>query len=86
MLSLSSTSSADSEQPGAWLAVQWFGPSGRQAASESQWLEGERSGRSFTFELPADVVVVPGEWRAVASLDAVVLGQFRVDVVADPAE
>lgn len=84
VLSLTATGTAAQVQDGAWLDVQWFGPSGRQAASESLWLDGERSGEDFTVELPADVVVVPGEWRAVVSMDGVVLRQFRVDVTADP--
>jgi hypothetical protein len=38
------------------------------------------------FDLPDDVEVVPGEWRAVVSVDGVLLRQFRVDVAADPEE
>ena len=68
---------------GAWLAVQWYGPANTQAASDSVWVEG-REPSVHAFELPPDVEVVQGEWRAVVSLDGVLLRQFRVDVTADP--
>jgi hypothetical protein len=73
---------------GVWLNVQWFGPSGRQAASGSLWLEGPPSERTkvVVFVLPADVAVVSGEWRAVVSVDGVLLRQFRADVAVDPEE
>lgn len=75
---------APESRDGDWLAVQWFGPSGRLEASESQWLDASSEGAALSFELPADVTVMPGEWRAVASLGGFVLRQFRVDVATDP--
>src|SRR5690606_14894851 len=57
---------------GAWLAVQWFGPSNTLLASDSQWVDGGDP-QALVFELPADVSVEPGEWRAVVSLDGVLL-------------
>jgi hypothetical protein len=83
---------------GVWLNVQWFGPSGRQAASGSVWIEARGDtpataaatatapAAALVFDLPDDVEVVPGEWRAVVSVDGVLLRQFRVDVAADPEE
>lgn len=64
--------------PEGWLAVQWFGPDGREAASESALVEAGTTGLSF--ELPPDVPLVAGEWRAVVSLGRVVLRQFSVAV------
>lgn len=69
---------------GDWLAVQWFAPSGGIAASESRWVQGDDLGTELAFDLPPDVEVANGEWRAVVSLDGFVLRQFRVDVVVDP--
>ena len=69
---------------GDWLAVQWFAPSGRLAASESRWVESDDVGSALTFELPPDVELVTGEWRAVASVGNLILRQFRVDVAVDP--
>lgn len=71
---------------GGWLAVQWFGPAGGQAASESVWVAGRTGDEPVTFDLPADVTVVPGEWRAVVSMGGVLLRQFRADVVAGPED
>lgn len=70
---------------GAWLAVQWYGPANTQLASDSVWVEGSEPSE-HVFDLPADVEVVPGEWRAVVSLDGLLLRQFRVDVAVDPEE
>src|SRR5690606_32694753 len=70
---------------GAWLAVQWFGPSNTLLASDSLWVDGGDP-QTLVFELPADVTAVPGAWRAVVSLASVLLRQFRVDVIADPEE
>jgi len=69
---------------GGWLAVQWFGPSGRLEASESRWLDAAGEGMSLNFVLPPDIALAQGEWRAVASLGGFVLRQFRVDVSTDP--
>ena len=78
--------SGQSAQDGAWLDVQWFGPSGAQAASESLWLDGTSPLQQLVFELPVDVEIVQGEWRAVLSLDGILLRQFRADVAVDPEE
>lgn len=69
---------------GDWLAVQWYGPSGALAASESRWVDAASEGAELIFELPPDVDTAPGEWRAVVSLGGYVLRQFRVDVSIDP--
>lgn len=61
-----------------WLAVQWFAPSGAEAASDSVWVGADQVGTGLTFYLPPSVSRTPGEWRAVASMDGVVLRQFRV--------
>jgi len=67
--------------PGAgWLAVQWVGPDGREAASESAWLELDANGSAFTFELPADVPLRPGEWRAVVSFEGEFLRLYSLKV------
>lgn len=86
VLGLAAAGATALEQGGAWLDVQWFAPAGAQAASESVWLMSAGNAEELTFDLPADVLVVPGEWRAVVSLDGMVLRQFRVDVAADPEE
>lgn len=69
---------------GGWLAVQWFGPAGAQAASDARWVDEDSVGAVLTFDLPADIAVTPGEWRAIVSLEGMLLRQFRVDVTADP--
>lgn len=83
-LSLIVTSVAAEAAEGDWLAVQWFGPSGALAASDSRWLDASSEGTTFTFELPPDVELASGEWRAVSSLGGFVLRQFRVDVAINP--
>lgn len=75
---------APAAEGGDWLAVQWFGPSGALAASESRWIDASSVGSAITFELPADVVTAQGEWRVIVSLGGSVLRQFRVDVSTDP--
>lgn len=84
VLTVVATGPVSTEQRGGWLDVQWFGPSGSQAASQSVWVEPGQVGDELEFELPGDVVAGKGEWRAVVSMDGVLLRQFRVDVVADP--
>lgn len=66
---------ADVGQAG-WLAVQWLGPSGRELASESVWLDPAQPPLVAQFVLPADVALVSGEWRAVVSLEGVLLRQY----------
>jgi len=61
-----------------WLAVQWLGPDGREAASES--VRVEQGAAEAVFELPADVPLRPGEWRAVVSFGDALLRQFLVTV------
>lgn len=63
-----------------WLAVQWFGPGGAEAASDSAWLEPPAA--AAVFDLPADVALRPGEWRAVVSFEGVILRQFLLVVPA----
>lgn len=75
-----------------WLAVQWLAPTGREVASESVWAEQRQaedeegspvaagSTNTIVFVLPADVVLTPGEWRAVVSFGGQLLRQFRFDV------
>lgn len=59
-----------------WLAVQWMAPSGREAASESVWVEpGALHAR---FELPADAELAAGEWRAIVSFGGKLLRQFTI--------
>jgi hypothetical protein len=67
------------EVPAAgWLAIQWFSPANREAASESVWLEPDSSGQTLTVQLPADVAVTDGEWRALLSSGDTVLRQLAV--------
>ncbi len=61
-----------------WLAVQWLGPDGAEAASESVWVE--QGAAEAVFELPADVALRPGEWRAAVSWGSMLLRQFLVTV------
>lgn len=78
------TTAPESPADGAWLDVQWFGPTGAQAASESQWFQPGAAPQVLIFSLPADIDAVAGEWRAVVSTSGRLLRQFRVDVTADP--
>jgi len=61
-----------------WLAVQWLGPDGRETASES--VRVEPGAARAVFELPADVPLRPGEWRAVVSYGDALLRQFLITV------
>lgn len=84
VLALTLTTVAPAAADGEWLAVQWFGPSGSLAASESRWIDASSVGSEVMIELPPDVVAAQGEWRAIVSLGGAVLRQFRVDVSTDP--
>jgi len=64
-----------------WLAVQWLGPDGRETASESvRSVRVEPGAAKAVFELPADVPLRPGEWRAVVSYGDALLRQFLITV------
>jgi hypothetical protein len=70
----------------AWVAVQWFGPSGGERASAAVWVARGDEGRTFAVDLPDDVAVVPGAWRALISVEGRVLRQLDavVPAVATP--
>lgn len=69
------------EVPAAgWVAVQWFGPAGGERASAALRVAPEDVGRVFALDLPADVALVPGPWRALLSVDGRVVRQFEADV------
>jgi hypothetical protein len=61
-----------------WLAVQWYAPNGREAASDSVWIEVRDEGLTQTFELPQRPS--RGEWRAVVSFGETLLRQFSYHV------
>lgn len=65
-----------------WLAVQWLAPDGHEAASDSVWVTPADEGQGRTLRLPARVSLSAGEWRAVVSLHATVLRQFRIELPA----
>ncbi|MFN2321875.1 MAG: hypothetical protein ABR510_02815 [Trueperaceae bacterium] len=67
----------------AWVAVQWFGPTGGERASVAVWVARGDEGRPFAVDLPADVAVEPGAWRALISVGGRVLRQL--DAVVPPA-
>lgn len=66
-----------------WLAVQWFSPLSKEVASDSKWLEvveGEEvSEHSLSFDLPVDITLTPGYWRAVVSYQGRLIRQFGYD-------
>lgn len=66
----------------AWVAVQWFGPTGGERASSSRWVSPLDEGRWLAWDLPEDVPVVLGVWRALLSVDGRPLRQLDV-VVGD---
>jgi hypothetical protein len=68
----------------AWVAVQWFGPSGGERASSSLWVSRVDEDRWLAWDLPADVPVVPGAWRSLLSVDGRPLRQLDV-LVGDEA-
>jgi hypothetical protein len=68
----------------AWVAVQWFGPTGGERASAAVWVARGDEGRPFAIDLPADVALTPGAWRALISVDGRVLRQL--DAVVAPPE
>jgi hypothetical protein len=61
-----------------WLAVQWYAPNGREATSDSVWVERRDEGLTQTFELPQRPS--RGEWRAVVSFGETLLRQFSFEV------
>lgn len=67
----------------AWVAVQWFGPVGRERASDARWIEPGDAGRAWTWDAPDDLVLEPGTWRAVLSVGDRLLRQFDVELPAD---
>jgi len=66
----------------AWVAVQWFGPTGGERASESRWITPADVGRTLTWVAPADLEITPGRWRAVLSVGDRLLRQIDVEVPA----
>ena len=66
----------------AWLALQWFGPTGGERASDARWVSPEDVGRPLVWEAPADLELVPGRWRAVLSVGDRLLRQLDVEVPA----
>lgn len=66
-------------EPG-WVAIQWFAPDNREAASESIWLDEDSVGQRVSLPLPADVTLVSGTWRALLSRGPVVLRQLSIEV------
>ena len=67
----------------AWVAVQWFGPTGGERASVAVWVTQDDVGRPFAVDLPEDVAITPGAWRALISVDGRVLRQL--DALVPPA-
>jgi hypothetical protein len=67
----------------SWLAVQWFAPDNREAASESVRVGPDDAGRTMRLSLPNDVAARPGRWRAVLSFGEAVVRQFSVEVRAE---
>jgi hypothetical protein len=61
-----------------WLGVQWYAPNGREAASDSAWIERRDEGLTQTFALPQRPS--RGEWRAVVSFGETLLRQFSFEV------
>jgi hypothetical protein len=61
-----------------WLAVQWYAPNGKEASSDSLWIERRDEGLTQTFELPQRPS--RGEWRAVVSFGETLLRQFSYNV------
>lgn len=66
----------------AWVAVQWFGPSGGERASAAVWVARGDEGRTFAIDLPGDVALTPGAWRALISVEGRVLRQLDAVVPA----
>ncbi len=64
----------DVSEPG-WLAVQWLTPKGSEAASQSVWVE-VAAEQKVSFELPVDVELSGGDWRAVVSLNGRLVRQL----------
>ena len=64
----------------AWVALQWFGPTGGERASDARWVSPEDVGRPLVWEAPADLELVAGRWRAVLSVGDRLLRQFDVEV------
>jgi len=67
----------------AWVAVQWFGPVGRERASDARWVEPGDAGRTWTWDAPDDLELEPGRWRAVLSVGDLLLRQFDVELPAE---
>lgn len=70
---------------GAWVAVQWFGPTGGERASVAVWVDRGDEGRPFAVDLPDDVAIEPGAWRALISVGGQVLRQLDAVVPPTPA-
>lgn len=66
----------------AWVALQWFGPTGGERASDARWIEPGDAGRELTWDAPPDLLPTPGRWRAVLSVGDRLLRQVDVEVAA----
>ena len=65
-----------------WLFLQWYGPSLRQVASDSVWLDQSDEPVRLVVALPERVELVEGRWRLVVGFRGGVLRQFET-VVGD---
>lgn len=66
-----------------WLVFQWYGPSLRQVASDSVWVEPGAQDTRLVLAAPETVAIGDGRWRLVVSFDGVVLRQLEVVVGRD---
>lgn len=68
-----------------WAAVQWYPPTGGEAASASVWLDEDRVDHVVRVPFPEDVDREDGgRWRAVLSFDGRVLRQLEWREPAGP--
>ncbi len=63
-----------------WLMVQWFSDSNEAIASDAKWVTSDDVGFAVTYNLPAEIEIKPGDWRAVVSFDSNLLRQFSITI------
>ena len=63
-----------------WLNVQWFSDANDEVASDAKWISSDDAGFGLIYNLPANIELKTGTWRAVVSFEGKFLRQFSLNI------